>query len=175
MEGLQLIAAGAALALATASAVTDYRTGRIPNALTLVGIALGICLGACVGGMGGAVDSLFGALLAAIVPALLNRAGAMGGGDLKLFAALGAICGPRVGLEIETAAFACGALQGLALWMRNGCLVCGLAAAASLVVPFAGKRIRKSLAVRTASQTTLRFGPAIAVGTALALCLSVFG
>jgi prepilin peptidase CpaA len=175
MPVFPLVAAGAALSLAVASAILDHRTGRIPNALVLPGIVLGIALGALAGGAGGALEALFGALIAGAVPALLNRAGAMGGGDLKLFAALGALTGPRLGLEIQTAAFLCGAVQGLALWWRSGCLAGGLAAAASLVIPFAGRRIRERSTVRAAAKTTLRFGPAIAVGAALALGLSVLG
>ncbi len=170
-----LAAAFAALSLAIAGAVADARTGRIPDALTLQGMGLGVALAAIAGGAGGALEAFFGALLAAIVPAILARAGAMGGGDLKLLAALGALAGPRLGLEIETAAFSCGALQGLAVWARRGCLGHGLAAAASLVVPFAGKRIRRSPAVSAAAKTTLRFGPAIAVGAALALGLAHLG
>ena len=175
MEGLTLVAAGAALVLSVAAAAFDHRTGRIPNALTFSGIALGVGFGFCAGGAGGGLASLFGALLAAIVPAFLNRIGAMGGGDVKLFAALGAITGPRLGLEIETAAFLCGAVQGLAVWARGGHLRHGILAATSLVVPFAGKRIRRSTEVLAASRTTLRFGPAIAVGTSIALALAVLG
>lgn len=176
MSGIPSLAAAlAATALSAVCAIADHRTGRIPNALTVPGLLLGLALGALGGGVAGAVASLCGAALAAIVPALLNRAGALGGGDLKLFAALGALAGPRLGLEIETAAFLFGAAHGLVAWGRAGCLGGGLRAAAGLVVPFAGARLRRGAGALEAAGTTIRLGPSIALGTAAALGLELLG
>jgi prepilin peptidase CpaA len=171
----EIATAVAAIGIAGTAALFDARTGRIPNAITLPAFALGVTGAALVGGGSGIVAALFGAMLAAIVPALLFRAGAMGGGDLKLFAALGCLCGPRLGLEIETAAFCFGAVQGIAVWARSGMLRHGLAAAASLAIPWLGKRWRKLPHVSEAAKTTIRLGPAIALGTFAALVLWLWG
>jgi prepilin peptidase CpaA len=85
---------GAALAVALAACGTDLRTRRIPNVLTL-----GAAGGACVyhlavggwGGLGGALAG-WGVGLVMFLPLFALRG--MGGGDVKLLAALGAWLGP---------------------------------------------------------------------------------
>jgi Flp pilus assembly protein protease CpaA len=82
-----------------AAAVLDYRTGRIPNRLTLSAAVLGLLLHAGVGlaqgGMAGMVEgataSVLGFLAAFIPFAVIFFAGGIGGGDVKLMAAAGAI------------------------------------------------------------------------------------
>ncbi|MGN6507035.1 MAG: A24 family peptidase [Tepidisphaeraceae bacterium] len=76
------------------AAVIDWRTRRIPNALNLIIF----CTGLGVAWEGGTHVSFAAALLGSLVgfglllPAFVL--GAMGGGDVKLLAALGAWCGP---------------------------------------------------------------------------------
>ena len=90
------------------AAVTDFRSGRIPNWLTYPVLVLsppthlalalgrGMKLEAALGQAG---FSLLGLVACGFVPLLLWRKGAMGGGDVKLFAALGALTLPRFGFE----------------------------------------------------------------------------
>ena len=101
---------GAAVVVALLAAVIDWRTGEIPNWLTL-----GPLLGGVIGhtaydaahgaSASDAVQSggaaLFGALACAVIPLILYRQDAIGGGDVKLLAGLGAILGWRNGLEAE--------------------------------------------------------------------------
>ena len=54
--------------------------------------------------------ALAGAILCGLTPAIMFWKGAMGGGDLKLFAALGALCHPMIGIEMEMYAFVVAAL-----------------------------------------------------------------
>ncbi len=157
------LAAGSALAIA--SAWTDHRTGRIPNGLTLMGLALGLILGFAFGGMEGLLVSLAGALVVALVPLLLFKMGSMGGGDVKLLGALGALTGLELGLEIEALSFVVGATQGMVVWARKGRLRSGMTAVACLAVPFVRKRLAQSSSVVEASETTIRFGPAVMLST----------
>ncbi len=93
------------LAVALASAITDARTGHIPNAITLPAIALGPIVHGLAFGVGASLLSIVALCSCAIVPYFLFRRDAMGGGDVKLFAALGAVAGPTLGIELQLATF----------------------------------------------------------------------
>ena len=122
-------AMGLALGVATIAALCDWRRGQIPNWLTLPPIVLAPLLYGLGFGLEHALNSLASALLAGFVPYLLFRRAAMGGGDVKLFGALGAITGfdLLLGIEIELAAFAvamlvsCGALAWRGVLLKTLC------------------------------------------------------
>ena len=88
-------------AVLVVAAVTDLRHQIVPNRLTVPAIALGLLLhgaeGLTRGGWAGLGDELivaFAATLVGLVPmALLFLAGGLGGGDVKLVGAVGAISG----------------------------------------------------------------------------------
>lgn len=86
------------LALAAASA-TDLRSQRIPNALTLPLAALALAYHALAGGLGGLWFSFVGLGLGLALMLAPFLFGVMGGGDVKLMAAVGAWLGPVLTLE----------------------------------------------------------------------------
>lgn len=101
----------AALLLASAAAFFDLRTGRIPNAVTLPAIALGLLL---------PDGSALGALTCAALPLWLFLRRHLGGGDVKLLVALGALLGARAGLAVEALAIGLAAVadrQRLGPWV----------------------------------------------------------
>ncbi|MGD8825033.1 MAG: A24 family peptidase [Myxococcales bacterium] len=117
------IALGSALAIAVVAAILDWRTAHIPNWLTLPTIAVSPFVYGHAFGLEQAVRCIAAILVSAVVPYFLFRRAAMGGGDVKLFAALGGVTGfdPLAGLEIQLVAFGIGlvfALAGLA-WKRS--------------------------------------------------------
>jgi prepilin peptidase CpaA len=71
----------------------DVRYRRIPNKLVLVTLIGGITLNTLFGGTHGFVVSLGGFALAFALMFFLHAFGTMGAGDVKLFAAIGAIHG----------------------------------------------------------------------------------
>ena len=81
--------------LALAAGWTDWRSRRIPNWLTVPGLALGIIANTAVFGWLGAKASLLGAALglALLLPFVALRS--LGAGDWKLVGALGAWLGPN--------------------------------------------------------------------------------
>jgi prepilin peptidase CpaA len=83
------------------AAVWDYRTGNIPNWLTLPVVGATPLLRAGLGGWEEAQASIVGLVVCGLVPVFMFRRGVMGGGDVKLFAALGALLGPFTGLEVQ--------------------------------------------------------------------------
>jgi len=75
------------------SAYTDVKHGRIYNAITIPACILGLLLGYLAGGLPGFFDSLKGLSIGLTVLLPFCFAGALGGGTLKLFAAVGALKG----------------------------------------------------------------------------------
>ena len=149
-----------ALALATVAAITDLRNGTIPNWLTvppllLAPLALGFAAGPRALGA-----SLLGLGACGAVPSLLFARGAMGGGDLKLFAALGAVVGAGVGLEIQLGSLLLAALYALGRLAWQGKLLRTLYSSFWLLLNAflpAGRRRE----VRPELMTSLRMGGAI--------------
>lgn len=105
----------ALLVICAVAAVTDWRTGTIPNWLTLPPLVLAPLYFAVTDWPWGAVRSLLGIFICSIVPVVLFWRRAMGGGDVKLLATVGALSGYMLGLEIQL--FACG-IAGLYALVR---------------------------------------------------------
>lgn len=89
------------------AAVSDYRTRRVPNWLTLSGVVLGIGLNSFLYETQGLWLSLKGLGLALLIYLPLYFLRGMGAGDVKLMAAVGAIVGPAdwIGILLLTAVF----------------------------------------------------------------------
>ena len=142
-----------------AAAVTDTRTYRIPNAIVVAILFTGICWQALSGGAGAALLAVVAALLclACFLPLYMIRA--MGAGEVKLIAAVGASLGIS------------GALVAIAGTLTAGALMAGLA----LRVP--GLRQRAATVPDTngeAGESAIQavripYAAAIAAGTCLAL------
>lgn len=93
MTMFQIVSAALTIFLVVA-AWTDYRSRRIPNALTMTGLAVALVLRGFVG-PAAIIEGLVGALLAFVLTLPLLMLGVMGGGDAKLLMAIGAFMGPR--------------------------------------------------------------------------------
>lgn len=149
---------------------TDARRGIIPNWLTLPSAALGLAIHTVMQGWFGLGYAAAGALLCGLVPYLLFRRGAIGGGDVKLLAAVGALAGPLQGLEIECLAFVSASVFALARLGYHGQLGKTLTQTAQLALrPLLPSRYRQ--AIRPEALSTLRFGGAVLAGALLALVL----
>lgn len=77
-----------------AAGYTDLRHRKIPNWLSVAGLCGGLLGHVWAGGLTGLGRSLLGAGLGFAVMLLLYMFKAVGAGDVKLFAAIGAISGP---------------------------------------------------------------------------------
>jgi prepilin peptidase CpaA len=152
---------GFAIALTSTAAFTDARTGRIPNWLNAAGLVAALSLHG-LNGWAGLRLAIVGLLVSGFVPTLLHlltQGRALGGGDVKLFAVLGALLGPFSGLEVQLLSYS--VLLGFALCTLafNGRLLAMLRNAAALLLG------RIFLKLRLTSDpellTTMRLGPAI--------------
>jgi len=147
------------------AALIDFRTGRIPNWLTFPAMAVAVAEASVLHGFMGFTQAALGLLLCGAVPWLLHRFSsgeAIGGGDVKLFAALGAFAGVTLGLEIELSSFTLLAVFALVQLAFRGQLLIVLGNVVRILLPpFLGSARR--LPLSTASLTQMRMGPAIAV------------
>jgi prepilin peptidase CpaA len=89
-----------AIIVATVAAVADFRTGKIPNWLTLGALGLAFVVGAFEDSVSSALE---GAAVCSLVPLYLfaRRLPVCGGGDVKLLVAMGALCHPARGIIIQ--------------------------------------------------------------------------
>jgi prepilin peptidase CpaA len=71
----------------------DVRFRRIPNVIVLTALIAGFTLNISLRGTPGALSSLGGFAVAFVPMFLMHIFGAMGAGDVKLFAAIGAVVG----------------------------------------------------------------------------------
>jgi Flp pilus assembly protein protease CpaA len=102
------------------AAIQDLRTRLLPDWLTLGGMLLGLVLALAVGGWEGLVSAFFGLLAGLLVFWLLYSLGMMGGGDVLLMGAMGALLGwPLVLMGLLYSALA-GALLGLGISAARG-------------------------------------------------------
>lgn len=188
---VSLVAAGLVGVIA---GVWDARTGRIPNRLTVGALIAALAVRGALEGRSGMASAALGLLLVSLVPVLLftfSRGRGIGGGDVKVFAALGAWLGPVVGVEAQFLSFVCLTFAVLVLATWRGRLLEVLAGALelspgrwivgrSLGRAVVGRRPRgddrsESMERSGAALTPVRMGPAIAVGTLLAAALEGAG
>jgi prepilin peptidase CpaA len=165
------------LALCAIAAVFDLRTGRIPNELTLVALALAPLShalsawrldGTLESALGAAGLSVLGMAIGAAIPLLLFRAGAMGGGDVKLFAAVGAVTSPIFVAYAQTYAFAFAAVQGLLLVARDKRTLRAVLGnvGALLTSPIRKKEARQPVDLE--SMTSIRLALSVFLGSSVA-------
>ena len=125
MSTLVLTGLGVALLIAAVAAMCDSHSGTIPNWLTLPPLAAAPIAYGVLFSPELAAQCFFAALVSGFGPYWAFRLGGMGGGDVKLFAALGSVVGfdPFAGLEIQLIAFAVALLCALCLLARRGKLL----------------------------------------------------
>jgi prepilin peptidase CpaA len=157
---LATLAVGAGIA-----AVIDLRTRRVPNPLTATLALLGVAFGAL--GIGGLT---VGASLAGLVIGLAlmlpgHLFGATGAGDVKLFAAAGALIGPvPIAIAFFYTALA-GGLLALVVAFRRQRLQRTLGGAARLISTAAAS---SNAIASPLENNRFAYAPAIAVGTLIA-------
>jgi prepilin peptidase CpaA len=101
------------LLVAVTCAVTDLWKGKIYNAITYPAMALGVVLGVVQHGVPGIFFALGGFAVGFFPAFVLFALGGMGGGDVKLLGAIGAIAGAVAATETLILAFLVGGLFAL--------------------------------------------------------------
>jgi prepilin peptidase CpaA len=161
------------------AAVADLWTGKIPNRLTYpvlagapvahfaVGLYRGLPL-ADAAWQG--LLSVLGIAACGVVPWFMWRKNAIGGGDLKLFAALGGLLLPDFGFETELYVLVVAALVAPLKLAYQGTLLRAVANFfAQLVNPL--RPVAKRAPLDPAMASWFRLGPCFAVGSALQMLM----
>lgn len=160
-----------ALALTLLAAGWDLASRRIPNLLTVTGMALGLAGHLAAQREAGLAWSLAGLLVGLgllLIPCVL---GGMGGGDLKLMGALGTLVGPASVFEIALVSAVAGGVIALGVALhrkvaraafRQALSVLGMRSRATAPSPQSAAPARGALG-------TIPYGVAIGAGTWLCL------
>ncbi len=168
---LQLLLA----ALVIGAAFSDLKWRRIPNWIPASGFAAGIILNTYFHGWAGLTSSLAGALLGAGILMAIYLTGGMGGGDVKLLAAVGAISGPQALLVIFVLTGLFGGIAALAMVAARGRIGQTLARTTMLLGSFARLNwsgIQQRSNRQAEGALRLPYGAVIATGTLVFLFAS---
>lgn len=111
-----------ALVLAAGATWTDVTSARIPNALTILGAVAGVAAHVLLPGGVGPWTSLAGLGAGLLVFFLLFALGGLGGGDVKLMAALGAWIGWPAVLSLALFTALAGGVLAVAVALSRGYL-----------------------------------------------------
>jgi prepilin peptidase CpaA len=170
---ISLAAAGLLFTLVLIAAIYDFRFRRIPNWLTVSGVAVGFLLNLGILGRAGLGVAAAGLGLAMLIYLPLYLLRGMGAGDVKLMAAIGAIAGPGNWLVIFLATALIGGVVAVCLSAAKGRLPQVLFNVSFMVselahfrAPF---RTNSVLDVRNAAALRMPHGVSIAIGASLSL------
>lgn len=163
----------AAVFICAIAAFTDTRTGLIPNWLTFPVIIGAPLVHGWTLGPGALLRSVVALLLCGLMPYLMFRRGGMGGGDVKLFAAIGAVAGLGFGLQVELISMLAASLWGLGVLAFRGKLFAVLLRSLQLLcVPLMPKRWRA--VIDEEHVTHIRLGLPIALATCVCAAMQAF-
>lgn len=153
------------LPLAVIITYHDVRYRRIPNAYVLAGLIGGVAINAIFGGVSGLLASLGGCALAFGLMFMLHVFGAMGAGDVKLFAAIGAITGLHLVLPTFIIVVLTGGLLAMITILRNGVLLTTMHRVLQILVGMLPGWEMPRFAIPTDRSHTIPYGVAITIGS----------
>ena len=167
----EMVYLGAAVVCAFSGAVCDYRWRRIPNRLTASSFLLGLVLHLLLGGWRSMAGAALAGLGAGGAFLLFYLAGGMGGGDVKLMAAVGACAGLSHVAAVLVATAIAGGVFAVALALVAGRFRQTLLNVVKLLSHHgtAGLRPHPDLNLGNSHALRLPYGIAIGAGTAITL------
>jgi prepilin peptidase CpaA len=112
----------AAIGIGLLACVTDLRSRRVPNAVTFPAIVAGVATHTLATGASGAVHAALGCLAGGALFFPFFAIGGLGGGDVKLMAALGAWIGPGAALWTALYGACAGGVMAVAVALSHGYL-----------------------------------------------------
>lgn len=149
----------------------DVRYRRIPNAFVLATLISGLTLNIAMGGLNGGVNSLGGCLLAFILMFMLHVFGAMGAGDVKLFAAIGSVIGAQLVLPTFLVVVLTGGLLAMVSIVRSGIFGTTMHRVLQIFVGLLPGWQMPKFTVPADRRHTIPYGVAITIGTIIATAI----
>ncbi|MWV44402.1 prepilin peptidase [Paenibacillus sp. HJL G12] len=154
--------------------VTDIRTMKIPNWLTLTAMLSGVLFHVITNGMHGLAFSAKGLAAGFALVLIMHMIGAVGAGDVKLFGGIGAWLGTLLTVQCLVYSVLCAGVIGILILLRRRETVQRLR---KVVGSLAGVFILKSFQfLKTGKEQQLRFPFMVAVVPGyIFACISAFG
>jgi prepilin peptidase CpaA len=161
------------VSISLVACVFDVRTRRIPNVLTLSAAVAGLLYHLATSGVGGLQTAAAGWILGLLLLLPYFALGGMGGGDVKLVAALGAWLGPWETFWLAMYAGICGGVLGLIVALAHGYLRRAIANVKHMIGYWAvvGLEPVPGLTLESSSSPRLAFAIPILAGTMVTLWL----
>jgi prepilin peptidase CpaA len=151
------------LVVAVVCAVTDLWKGKIYNAVTYPAMAVGVVLAVVQHGTPGLFSALGGFAVGFFPAFVLFALGGMGGGDVKLLGAIGAIAGAVAATETLILAFVFGGIFALGKLAWHGQLFSPLWRTVRTLAGYAVPGLGRPPATPGERRLEVRFGVAICV------------
>ncbi|HXD30461.1 MAG TPA: prepilin peptidase [Pyrinomonadaceae bacterium] len=168
---LTVISAAFLVPLAFIISYYDICYRRIPNPFVLATLVVGFFVNVAFAGMNGALASLGGCALGFFLMFVLHIFGAMGAGDVKLFAAIGAVAGANLVLPMFIVVTLTGGLLGVVSMLRTGQVRTTMLRVFHIVIGLLpGQRVPR-FAVPTDRKLTIPYGVAITFGSLISIIL----
>jgi len=170
---VDLSAVGLVLTVAFGAAF-DVGTRKIPNYITVGGLAVALGLRLSTGGVEALLGGLLGALLAFLVTFPLFMLRSMGGGDVKLLTAVGAFLGPYNTFVALLATALVGGVLAIVVSLHRKRLGASITGTFTVMRGLALKAISAGEVdavptLETEGAVTVPYGIAIAVGAVIGL------
>jgi prepilin peptidase CpaA len=168
-----LIIAYVALLIPLAIVITyyDVRYRRIPNAFVLATLLSGLIVNTIYGGWAGMVASVGGCGLAFILMLIPHVFGAMGAGDVKLFASIGAVMSAQLVLPMFMVVILTGGLLAVVSMLRAGAVRSTMQRVLQILVGLLPGWEMPRFAVPADRRHTIPYGVAITFGSLITLAI----
>jgi prepilin peptidase CpaA len=149
----------------------DVRYRRIPNPIVLATLISGLVMNVTLGGFSGGLNSIGGCLLAFILMFIMHVFGAMGAGDVKLFAAIGSLLGAQLVLPTFVVVVLTGGLLALLVVVRCGIVRTTLHRVLQILVGLLPGWQMPRFSVPADRRLTIPYGAAITIGAIIATAI----
>lgn len=171
MSGSLIIIAAFLVPLALIISYYDVRYRRIPNPFVLATLTVGILTNAIFGGFNGALASMGGCALAFFLMFMLHVFGAMGAGDVKLFAAIGSVMGSSLVLPTFFVVVLTGGALAFVSMLRAGAVRSTLHNVLLVLVGLMPGWKMPRFSVPADRSHTIPYGVAITLGSLISLAI----
>lgn len=149
----------------------DVRYRRIPNPFVIATLITGLSLNIIFGGAAGMINSLGGCTFAFILMFLLHVFGAMGAGDVKLFAAIGSVIGVQLVFPTFVVVVLTGGLLALVSVVRSGVFTTTMHRVLQILVGLLPGWQMPKFGVPADRRKTIPYGAAITIGAIISTAI----
>lgn len=149
----------------------DVRYRRIPNPFVIATFTAGVAINTIFGGLQGTYTSVSGCALAFVLMFMLHIFGAMGAGDVKLFAAIGAVTGAPLVVPTFLVVVLTGGLLAMVSILRAGMVMSTMRRVLQIFVGLLPGWQMPRFAVPTDRRHTIPYGVAITLGSIISITI----